>query len=153
MEDVKRILVVVRMTKCCQKAIQYGLSLAQKHNAELFVMHVIHNPFGLEGWNIPMVSLKDDYNREIERTRKSLTELIRKENEAGLKIKEVLPEGDPTEEILKAIKNENIDLLLMTAHEEGRFEHFLFGSSNEAIIRKMPCSILLVKERLKSVWY
>ena len=153
MEDIKRILVVVRMTKCCQKALQYGLSLAQKHGAELFVMHVIHNPFGLEGWNIPMVSLKEDYDREIERTRKSLDELIKKENEAGMNIKEVLQEGEPTEEILKALKKEKIDLLLLTAHEEGRFEHFLFGSSNDKIIRKMPCSILLVKERLKAVWY
>jgi universal stress protein A len=34
----------------------------------------------------------------------------------------------------------------MLAHEEGRMEHFLFGQSNEALIRKMPCSVLLVKK-------
>jgi nucleotide-binding universal stress UspA family protein len=34
----------------------------------------------------------------------------------------------------------------LRAHEEGRIERFLVGGSNDAIIRKMPCSILLVKK-------
>lgn len=38
-------------------------------------------------------------------------------------------------------------MLLMPAHEESRFEHFLFGSIIDAIIRRMPCSILLVKQK------
>ena len=33
----------------------------------------------------------------------------------------------------------------MSAHVEGRIEHALFGGENDAIVRKMPCSILLVK--------
>jgi nucleotide-binding universal stress UspA family protein len=55
-------------------------------------------------------------------------------------------EGDPTVELFKAVKEEGIDLLIMLAHEEGHLEHFLFGRSNEEIIRKMPCSVLLVKK-------
>ena len=34
----------------------------------------------------------------------------------------------------------------MPAHQENRLEHFLFGRINEAIIRRMPCSILLVRQ-------
>ena len=49
MEDVKRILVISRMTKYCKKAVHYGVSLAKKYEAELYVIHVIHNPFGYEG--------------------------------------------------------------------------------------------------------
>jgi nucleotide-binding universal stress UspA family protein len=44
------------------------------------------------------------------------------------------------------VEEENIDLLIMSAHEEGHMEHFLFGGSNEELIRKMPCSIMLVKK-------
>jgi nucleotide-binding universal stress UspA family protein len=36
--------------------------------------------------------------------------------------------------------------LIMLAHEEGRMEHFLFGRSNEELIRQLPCSIFLVKK-------
>ena len=36
-------------------------------------------------------------------------------------------------------------------NEEGHLEYFLFGCSNKDIIRKMPCSILLVKKEPGSV--
>jgi nucleotide-binding universal stress UspA family protein len=49
------------------------------------------------------------------------------------------------------VKKEKIDLLIMTAHEEGHIEHFLFGRDNEELIRKMPCSIMLVKKALHKV--
>lgn len=42
-------------------------------------------------------------------------------------------------------------LLIMLAHEEGRIEHFLFGRDNEDLIRKMPCSIMLVKKEFHKV--
>lgn len=62
-----------------------------------------------------------------------------------MSIKELIREGNPTEEIFKAVREEGIDLLIMLAHEEWHLEHFLFGRSNEEIIRKMPCSVLMVK--------
>ena len=51
------------------------------------------------------------------------------------------------------VTDENIDLIIMLAHEQGRLEHFLFGRSNEEIIRKMPCSILMVKKEAGSLNY
>lgn len=66
-------------------------------------------------------------------------------------IKEIIREGRPTEEILKTVKEEKIDLLILLAHEEGHLEHFLFGRSNEDIIRQMPCSVLLVKKEPEPV--
>jgi nucleotide-binding universal stress UspA family protein len=48
------------------------------------------------------------------------------------------------DEILKVVKNEKIDLIIMLAHEEGRLEHYLFGRAIEELTRKMPCSIFLV---------
>jgi nucleotide-binding universal stress UspA family protein len=50
------------------------------------------------------------------------------------------------EEIMKVVKEEKIDLIIVSSHEEGRIEHALFGGENDAILRKMPCSIMLVKK-------
>jgi len=151
MEDIKRILVVSRMTKHCRKAVHYGVSLARKYGAELYVIHVIHNPFGYEGWNLPIYSLKEDYKRIQQEAKEDLDKLIDSEKANGMAVKELIREGEPTKEILKVIKDENIDLLIILAHEEGRLEHFLFGRSNEALIRRMPCSILMVKKEPEPV--
>jgi universal stress protein A len=153
MRDIKRILAMCGVTTCCQEIVDYGISLARSYKAELYFIHIIHNPFGLEGWNLPMMSLKEDYYKLLEETKEDLDRIIDTEQKNGLKIRGLIKEGPPTEELLKVIKEENIDLLIMHAHEEtrmerleSRLENFLFGASKEQIIRKMPCSILLVKD-------
>ncbi|HEX8948495.1 MAG TPA: universal stress protein [Dissulfurispiraceae bacterium] len=147
MEKVRRILCVCRMPETCQKTVEYGASLSRKFGAELYVMHVIHNPFGLEGWNLPVPRgfIEEEYKKLLDDTKRSLDELIRTQKEKGLEIKEIIREGNPTNEVLKVADREHIDLLIMSGHQEGRLEHFLFGHSNEELLRKMPCSILMVK--------
>jgi nucleotide-binding universal stress UspA family protein len=146
MEDVKRILVVSRDTQYCRKAVHYGFSLARQYGAKLYVMHTVHNPFSLRGWNLPIPSLEKEYKRLLRDTRKEIAAIINSERKKGIKVKQLVKEGYPEMEIFKAVKTEGIDLIIMLAHEEGHLEHFLFGRSNEEIIRKMPCSVLLVKK-------
>ena len=82
-EDIKKILVVSWMTKYCQKAVHEGISLARKYGAELFIIHVIHNPFGLEGWNVPMISLEEEYKKLFTMQRRTWTELLPLRKEKG----------------------------------------------------------------------
>jgi nucleotide-binding universal stress UspA family protein len=146
MENINRILVVSRSTTSSITAVHAGVSLAKKHGAKLFVIHVFHDPFKLEGWNLPLADLEKDYQKLLKKMRLQLDDIIKKESRDGVSIEILLPEGDPTEEILKTVKEKNIDLLVMVAHEEGHVEHFLFGRSNQKLLLKMPCSILLVKK-------
>ena len=146
MHDIKRILVISRMTKSCRKAVRYGISLARSYRAELYVIHVVHDPLIFGAWNLPRPSMEEDYRKEIKRSKEDLDTVINAEKGKGLPVKELIKEGNPTEEIFDAIKENKIDLVITLAHEEWRLEHFLFGRSTEEIIRKMPCSVLLVKE-------
>ena len=148
MEDVKRILVVSSMMKSSSKAIHYGVSLSKKYGTELYVLHVVYHPFGfdLEGWNLPIPSLEEEYKRTIKEAKEELDAMINQEKKKGMSIKEMLREGKPIEEILKVIKEEDINLIIMVAHSEWRLEHFLFGRIKEEIIRKMPCSVFLIKD-------
>ncbi|HKK02254.1 MAG TPA: universal stress protein [Desulfuromonadales bacterium] len=151
MEAMKRILVVSRMTQNCQEAIEAGAQLAEKFSAKLFVMHVVHNPFGLQGWNLPMVSVEKEYQKLLEQTKHELEKLVKDVKSKGIDVIEVVRKGDPTDEILHMVKDENIDLLITLAHEEWRLEHFLFGRSNEELIRRMPCSVMFVKKEPAAV--
>ncbi len=149
MEDVKRILVVSRSTKHCKKAVHYGITLAKQNGAKLYVLHVFDDPFGLEAWSLPVVSLKEiqeEYKRMQDEARSDLDRIIEAEKSTGIPIEVSLEDGDPDEKILHFVKENKIDLLIMLAHEEGRLEHLLFGRSIDRIIRKLPCSVLLVKQ-------
>jgi universal stress protein A len=149
MDDVKRILVVSRSTKHCKKAIDYGIALAKQNGAKLYVLHVFDNPFGLEAWSLPVVSLKEiqkEYKRMQEKAHSDLNRIIEAEKDRGISIEVSITDGEPDEKILHFVEDNNIDLLIMLAHEEGRLEHLLFGRSINRIIRKLPCSVMLVKK-------
>jgi nucleotide-binding universal stress UspA family protein len=150
MEDIRRILAVSWMTQYCQRTVHYAVSLAAKYGAELSVIHVIDTLWS-QGWNLPTMSQEESREKDEERIQSELDNIISGETKGGVKIKTIIKEGDPIEEILKVIEEEKIDLVILRAHEESRIERLLVGGSNDALIRKMPCSILLVKKEPDTV--
>ena len=146
MNDIRRIMVLAMDIKHSRETVRYGVSLVRKYGAELVVLHVHHDPFGVDGWNLPFLSVDEEYKELLKEAKNDLEVVLRAESAKGLPVKEVIRKGEPIGVIRKVVEEERIDLLLMPAHEENRLEHFLFGRVNEAIVRRMPCSILLVRQ-------
>ncbi len=146
MENVRKILVVATDIKHSRNAVHCGVSLVRKYGGDLLVLHVEHDPFGAEGWNLPFLSVDEEYLEVLKKAKQDLDELIVTETGKGLPVREMVRKGDPVTVIRKVVDEERIDLLIMPSHEENRLEHFLYGRINEAIIRRMPCSILLAKD-------
>jgi universal stress protein A len=145
MEAFNNILVVSRSTQHCIKVLRKGISLARRYDAKLHILHIIHDPFNLEGWNLPTPAFDDEYKKMAERARKELDRMVRAEKAEGMAIDEWIKNGNPADEIKNVVESQNIDLILRLAHQEGRLEHFLFGRTNDAIIRSLPATLMLVK--------
>jgi nucleotide-binding universal stress UspA family protein len=139
-------------TNHCHKAVKWGVALAKTYNAKLFVVHIIHNPFGLEGWNLPIPSMKtleEELSVMRLKAKTAIHQYINSEETAGLSIEEGLIEGDPKDQISKFIEKQKIDLLVTVAHEQEHIEHFISGRGIHDLVRKMPCSIFLVRRELE----
>ncbi len=143
---MENILVAVRATKECVKVVEYATTLTRQFATRLYVIDVVHNPFAYKGWNLPMTDLDGEYHRLLKKIREELQRMVKDEQKKGLFVESMVREGDPVAVITQVVKEKKIELLVMAAHPEDRIEHFLFGRVNEMLIRKMPCSILLVKE-------
>lgn len=146
MNDILRIMVLALDIKHSRETMHYGVSLARKYGAELAVLHVTHDPFGADGWNLPFLSVAEEYRELLREAKKDIDGILRAESAKGLPVKEIIRKGEPVAVIRKVVEEEKIDLLVLPAHEETRLEHFLFGRVNDAVIRRMPCSILLVRQ-------
>jgi nucleotide-binding universal stress UspA family protein len=113
------------------------------------VLHLVTNPVDLMAVNAPGLFPDAEYNKynnSLQEAEEQLDKVIKQEIRDGIPIKELTSNCDPMEEIVKVVNEEKIDLIVVSSHEEGRIEHALFGGENDAIIRKMPCSIMLVKK-------
>ncbi len=150
MEDIKHILVVSRSTSSCRKAVHYGLEMSKMIGAELYVAHIFTDIFNMEGGNIvaSQSELREEYNQMQSQAKAELDSLIASEQTDGnpVNVREIIANGPAYAEVVKIVKNDDIDLLIMMAHEEGRIESFLFDHDIQKIIRNLPCSVFLVKE-------
>ncbi len=148
MDDVKRILVLSRSTVDCRKAVHYGISLARKYGAQLSILHVVYDPLVITGGlvYIPMLrSFEEEYRVMMEKVKAELEKIVRKEKAEGMAIKEIVKNAEPVHEIMKTVEAEKIDLLIMAAHDETRIEHIIYGRVHHEILRRLPCSVFLVK--------
>ncbi len=146
MKAYKNIMVVSRSTKQCRKSVETAIAMANCMGASLTVLHVIHDPFSLEGWNLPVPNLEAEYEKMVQNIREKIGEMVADAKSNGMEVKELIREGVPHKEILRTAEEEQPDLILMSAHDEGRLEHIMFGRTNEAIIRRLPADLLLIKE-------
>jgi nucleotide-binding universal stress UspA family protein len=122
--------------------------MSRQLGAKLYVLHIMDNPFKSgQKWNLsaPTLTLANEYDKMLQKTKEELDAIINTERLNGNNIIELIRTGDAAEVIMQVADEKDIDLIVMSAHEEGRLEQILFGYSNEKIIRRMPCSILLVK--------
>jgi len=113
------------------------------------VLHLVSNSVDLMAVNAPGLFPEEEYknySNSQQEAKERLDKVIKQEIHGGFPIKELTSDRDPLKEIVKVVKEEKIDLIVVSAHEEGRIEHALFGGENDAILRKMPCSIMLVKK-------
>ncbi|MBJ6723839.1 universal stress protein [Geomesophilobacter sediminis] len=149
MDDLKNILIVSRMTPYCREAVEMGLMFAKRFQARLFVLYIPKFIVDMEAVNAPDLSLDKDaktYRTVQEQAKEELDKALRADLTSDVPVKTMVRNGSPVEEIAKVVKEEQIDLMIMVANQEGRLEHLLFGQESDAIIRSLPCSTLLVKK-------
>jgi len=150
MEGFKRILVVSRLTAECRLAVEKGVSLARRYGSGLHVMLLSPGPFDLDSLHLPERFLPEEYGKYEsgrDAAARVVDEIISQEVQDGMQVRKITRHGDPADEVKRYVAKEDIDLVVLLAHREGFLEHLLFGGDTDAIVRAMPCSLLLVKGR------
>ncbi len=61
METIKRILIISRIIPYSKKTIKYGMSLARKHDATLYILHLVSNPVDMLAVNVPELFHAQEY--------------------------------------------------------------------------------------------
>jgi len=58
-----------------------------------------------------------------------------------------LMEGPAVDNILSAARQFGADIIVIGAHEHGKFYHLLFGDTTDSLIRHAPCPIMVVPHK------
>ena len=149
MINIKKVLFPTDFSENSNYAFDYAVGLAQKLNARLYVLHVIHELIDTTGFYIPNISL-DQLQKDLEKGAEEMMDKFCGERMGDFKDYEPMNViGLPHIEILSVAKEKGIDMIVMGTHGRTGIDRVLFGSTAEKVLKKAPCPVLTVRHPQK----
>lgn len=144
MVEVKKILFPCDLTENSSKILPYVLTVAEKFNAAVFLLHVVRDLKEWEMSYLPTPPLKEFHEESMDAARKLIDQVCEKQLQSCPNFQKKVVAGDPSIEILKFIESEGMDLVIMGTHGRKGLEHTFFGSVAENIVKKSPVPVLTI---------
>jgi len=149
----RKILVAVDGSHHARKAADTAVALANGMKAE--VLGLVHVRPDQETWSraygYEVTAYLEMYADILESVARSARQLLEEEAErARSALKETRVEihdeaGSVVPTIVDVIRRENYELLVMGSRGMGRAAGLLLGSVSQALLARLPCSVLVVK--------
>ena len=154
MNRVRRILVPVDFSDESANDFMYAVSLAQETQAELVVLHVTQKQDAdyfldllavMEGSPMLNPPARIPVDRLLREKALDLYHLIEKvvTNPNPLKITRKVVLGNKAETILRVVKDENIDLVVLAVQDKSFFPYLTAPRKLLKMISRFPCPVLL----------
>jgi nucleotide-binding universal stress UspA family protein len=154
MNTVRKILVPVDFSADSANGLTYSVSLAQKTQAELIVLHVTQKNEAdafldllavMEGAPMLNPPATIPVDRLLREKALDLYRFIEKvvRNPGPLKIRRKVVLGNKAERILGVAEEENIDLVVLAIRQKSFFPYLMAGGKLLKMISRFPCPVLL----------
>jgi nucleotide-binding universal stress UspA family protein len=144
MVKVDKILFPCDLTDNSSKILPYVLSVAEKFNSQIWLLHVVQD---LQKWGnvfIPHSSTEVYQKEAMEGAEKAMNRVCEEDLKGCPNFKRMIVSGDPASKILETIEAEGIDLVVMGTHGRKGLEHAIFGSVAENVVKKSPVPVLVI---------
>lgn len=144
----KKVLFCTDFSENSAPARQYAVEYAQAFGAGLKILHVINTSQigypSLEGKTVPF-----DIRTAIDGIQESVDRALELLAEECAKIVQDVSTcsriGVPATEIVRAAREQDVDLIVMGTHGWTGFKHLIMGSTAENVVRTALCPVLTVK--------
>jgi nucleotide-binding universal stress UspA family protein len=145
MLPIKKVLAPTDFSDISVETIACASELTAHFGAEMIVAHVIPP--------IPTLPSDPHYNFEVpayqdalrENAYRQLTDAINKQVGDQVKATPYVSYGDPAKEIVRISGDENVDLVVIATHGLTGWQHIVFGSVAERIVRTSKCPVITIR--------
>ena len=141
--QIDRILCPVDFSEISAKAYRYAQSIACHYHAQMISQHVV------ELWQYPeldfAVRAEHYYQSRQALMSKAQAELrLFVATHGGVQPERVVQEGRAADAILSLAQARAVSLIVMGTHGRSGFDHLMFGSVTERVLRHAPCPVLAI---------
>ena len=144
---LKKILVGCDFSPDSDLAVQYGLSLAQEFQSELYLAHVLE-PTVYKDMLTQTAGVADPGREGLrEKLTQKLEGMVSEDAKQWCVPETLLLAGHPSDELTKyAVVNE-MDLIVLGVRGHSIMESLLVGSTTDRVVRQAPCPVLSVRPK------
>ena len=140
----EKILIAVDSSEYSMKAARKGLELAHQLNAKAALVFVVDKSKAMG--NIDAGIMPEQalivLKKEAEQTLDELATMY-----SGKELMKFMPEGKPTEDVLKTAETWQADLIVIGTHGRTGLRHLLMGSVAEHIVRHSKIPVMVVPSK------
>ena len=142
--EIKKILWPTDFSASAQNALDTVSSLSQQYGAEIHVLHVVEDLAHHESWYGEFDELRMDKLMEWSNKtgKKRLSQICEKYLDGCPLYVKHIAIGDPAQEILKLVKKEGVDMVVMASH--GEKGNFRFGGVAEKVVKNADVPVVTV---------
>lgn len=164
---INRILYATDLSQSARYAFAYALSMANAHDAELVILHVISEVPDMDQKVIGYIS-REQWEEIKQRNLQEVRESLVGKKRDRVAIREVLDQfyenamesrgntaaksdeilvvrGNAVEEIVKQSKARNCDMIVMGSHGHGTLADAMMGSTSRRVVRRSSIPVLVVR--------
>lgn len=132
----ERILFPTDFSEVARGALDYIIALQPTGVQEVVVLHVV------EGGILAVAA--EIFESEAEAP---LARIVTRLREAGFQARYEFRVGNMANQILEVARAENASLIVIGSHGKGPIREALLGSVSDAVVRRSPVPVLVVKPR------
>ncbi len=149
--EFKHILIPVDFSEFSNKALEFGLELAQRFNAEITLYHAVV----LFQDDVDEESRLQEFEEYIKKREKQINSQMKHNRSRaqgrGITTHTVVERGiSAADSILEYLDSHPVDLVVMGTHGRSGLKHFLQGSVAEKVVRLSPVPVLTVHRSVKN---
>lgn len=150
MDDIKKILVALDFTEYSEATFKYAAKIGRNLNADLIVGSIINMRDVLAIRKIVSMGYEIDgehYIEGIKKERKKMLEQFRATSSFDPEnVRLIFKTGNPVDELLKLIVQENIDMVVMGVKGRTGLEHVLIGSVADKLFHNSPVPVISFRD-------
>ena len=153
MKEIKKILLPIDFSDASTTLLQYGVYLAEKYDARIYIVFVAEDPITYAGLSYPNYSELPLTDIPFNQLEKDLTSYARERMEKFLEknmtskrvaYQSTILFGHVAEEIIDYANKETIDLIILGTHGFKGLNRMLLGSVAEKVVKLAPCPVMTI---------
>ena len=150
--QIKKILFATDLSKNSAYAFFYAVHMAKRDEAKIVIMHAVEPiaPMLVNFEDFKHQVAKDRWEETVKKFKERIQDIsVKVDTQMGISSVDLVSDilirlGNPVEEILKVVEEEDCDVIVLGTHGKGLFKQTLLGSVSSSVLIRTQKPVFVI---------